>query len=199
MDYSKSNFQKLNYHIRDLSAISGISAGPWLSDLNYQDFNSTIAEDADHLLDSLKMYFRLEDRKFSYARDSLYKQITDNIGESEFQKLRDENYNESLADVVLNRLSTNKIYDAGDRFIQKADPVFMHPLSRYGRAHFFAPFKQVGSLKIDTMIFNLMAIWLMIFLLFAALYYNILKRFIMLLEHLKLPILRKYGRELLQF
>ncbi len=199
MDYSKSNFEKLNYHIRDLSHISGINAGAWLNNLNYQDFNGTIAEDANHLLDSLKMYFRVEDRKYSYARDSLYRQITSKIGDSEFQKLRDENYNESLADVVLNRLSTSKIYDAGDRFIQKADPVFMHPLSRYGRAHFFAPFKQIGNLKIGTLIFNLLAIWIMIFLLFAALYYNLLKRFIVLLEHLKLPILRKYGRDLLQF
>ena len=114
-------------------------------------------------------------------------------------RLRDENYNENLADFVLNRLNTNKIYDADDRLIQKADPVFMPPGSKSGRAHFFAPYKQIGDLKIGTLIFNIMVIWIMIILLFVTLYYNLLKRFIGLLESLKLPILRKFGRDLLQF
>jgi hypothetical protein len=83
--------------------------------------------------------------------------------------------------------------------IQKADPVFMRPGSNYGRAHFFAPYKQLGSLEIGTLLFNIIVIWIMIFLLFITLYYNILKRFIAFLESLKLPILRKFGRDLLQF
>ena len=68
--------------------------------------------------------------------------------------MREKNYNENLADIVMNRMATSKIYDAGDRFIQKADPIFMRPGSRYGRAHFFAPYKQIGNLKIDTLLFN---------------------------------------------
>ena len=30
----------------------------------------------------------------------------------------------------------------------------MAPGSRFGRAHFFAPYKQLGNLKIETLIFN---------------------------------------------
>lgn len=198
-DYSESNFKELNFHIKDLSALSGIKPGSWINSLNYKQLNESVAGEARHLLDSMKMYFRIQDRKFSYSRDSLYKQISARIGENAFLDLRAKDYNESLADIVLNRMSASKIYDAGDRLIQKADPVFMHPLSRIGRAHFFAPFKQVGNLKIGTLLFNLIAIWLMVIFLFITLYYNILKRFIALLERLKLPILRKYGRELLQF
>jgi ABC-type multidrug transport system ATPase subunit len=198
-DYSESNFKELNFHIRDLSALSGIKPGSWINKLNYQQFNETVAGAAKHMLDSMKMYFRIQDRKFSYSRDSLYNQISARIGEDKFLELRAKDYNESLADIVLNRLSASKIYDAGDRLIQKADPIYMHPLSRAGRAHLFAPFKQIGNLKIGTLLFNLIAIWLMVIFLFVTLYYNILKRFIALLERLKLPILRKYGRELLQF
>jgi ABC-type multidrug transport system ATPase subunit len=198
-DYSESNFKELNFHIRDLSALSGIKPGSWINKLNYQQFNETVAGAAKHMLDSMKMYFRIQDRKFSYSRDSLYNQISARIGEDKFLELRAKDYNESLADIVLNRLSASKIYDAGDRLIQKADPIYMHPLSRAGRAHLFAPFKQIGNLRIGTLLFNLIAIWLMVIFLFVTLYYNILKRFIALLERLKLPILRKYGRELLQF
>ena len=42
------------------------------------------------------------------------------------------------------------------------------------------------------------AIWIMIAGLFVTLYFNVLKLFIIWLETLKLPIWRKFGRELLQ-
>jgi hypothetical protein len=192
------NLKKLNFHINYLSSVTGIVPGNWINNLNYQEFNESVAIDAKTLLDSLKTSFRIRSRLISYKRDSLYKQITSRMGEDQFIKMRAENYNENIANIVLNRLATNKIYDADDRLIQKADPIFMAPGSKFGRAHFFAPYKQLGNLKIETLIFNMIAVWFMIFCLFVTLYYNVLKRFIRFLESLNLPILRKFGRELLQ-
>jgi hypothetical protein len=74
----------------------------------------------------------------------------------------------------------------------------MKPGSKYGRAHFYAPYKQLGNLKIDTLLFNIAAIWIMTIFLYGTLYLNVLKRFLIFLETLKLPIWRKFGRELLQ-
>lgn len=201
-DYKESteeNFEKINYHIKDLSSISVIKPGKWISSLNYKEFNRPVAVEAKQYFDSLKSSFRIINRKISYRRDSLYRTIADKIGEKEFIRMRENDYNLNLADFVLNRMTTNKIFDAGDRFIQKADPVFMRPESKFGRAHFFAPYKQIGKLKIGTLLFNVIVIWIMIFTLFVTLYYNLLKRFIAFLESLKLPILRKFGRDLLQF
>ncbi len=48
----------------------------------------------------------------------------------------------------------------------------MKPGSKYGRAHFFAPYKQIGNLKIGTLIFNVIAIWIMIIFLSVTLYYD---------------------------
>ncbi len=193
----ETDLKKIKYHLNSLSIITGIKPGPWISSVNYKDFDDSVAKDAKKMLDSLKLYFRFQSRQITYKRDSLFKKLETKIGEDPFVALRAANYNENLSDFVLNRLATNKIYDAPDRLIQKADPIFMPPGSKYGRAHFFAPYKQIGNLKIETMIFNLMAIWFMIGLLFVTLYYNLLKRFIRFLESLKLPILRKFGRELL--
>jgi len=192
------NLKKLYFHISYLSSISGIVPGNWITKLNYKEFNESVASEAKTLLDSLKTSFRLKSRLISYKRDSLYKKISTTMGDDQFMAMRARNYNENLSNVVLNRLSTNKIYDASDKLIEKADPIFMMPGSKIGRAHFFAPYKQIGNLKIETLIFNMLAVWFMIFWLFVTLYYNVLKRFIRLLESLKLPILRKFGRELLQ-
>ena len=143
---------------------------------------------------ALRLEFRAKRRTYAALHDSLYRQISSRIGEDEFIKLKEKNYNQNLADIVLNNLTANKIYDAGYKFIQKADPVFMKPGSRMGRAHFYAPYKQLGDLKINTLLFNVIMIWIMVIALFVTLYYNMLKRFIDLLESLKLPFLRRYGR-----
>jgi ABC transport system ATP-binding/permease protein len=190
---------KINLHIDELSVLSGVKPGSWISQLNSKDLNDYVGTAAKAYLDSLKASFRQKSRIIAYARDSLFQKISDRMGDEQFVKLRSKDYNENLADVVLNRLSTIKIYDSDNRLIQKADPVFMAPGSRTGRAHFFAPFKQIGILKIETLIYDLGAIWLMTMVLFVTLYYNLLKRFIAFLETLNLPIIRKYGRELLQF
>jgi ABC-type multidrug transport system ATPase subunit len=195
---TEADFGKLKYHIINLSSSSGFIPGKWINQLNYKDFSLSVANSAKAFLDSLKTYFRLQTRLISYEEDSLIKKISTKMGENKFIELRSNNYNENLANVVLNNLSTNKIFDADDMLIQKADPIFMGPGSKFGRAHFFAPYKQIGNLKIETLIFNMITIWLMIFCLFVTLYYNGLKRFIRFLESLKLPILRKFGRELLQ-
>jgi hypothetical protein len=195
---SEANFKKLNYHISSLSSVTGIVPGNWIRNLNYQEFSESVAAEAKTFLDSLRTSFRMQSRLITYKHDSLYKQISTKMGEDQFLKMKANNYNENLANYVLNRLSTSKIYDANDKFIQKADPIFMAPGSKLGRAHFFAPYKQIANLKIETLVFNMFTVWFMILCLFVTLYYNVLKRFIRFLESLKLPILRKFGRELLQ-
>jgi hypothetical protein len=195
---TEASFHKLNFHIKNLSSITGIAPGNWIKNLNYNGFNEFVANETKILLDSLKTYFRTQSKLTGYERDSLFKQISNRMGENKFNEMRAQNYNENLSNVVLNRLSTNKIFDSDYELIQKADPIFMSPGSKFGRAHFFAPYKKLGNLKIETMIFNMIVVWVMISILFVTLYYNVLKQFIRFLESLKLPILRKFGRDLLQ-
>jgi len=195
--YKEENFEKLNYHIDELSALTGINPGNWIRNLNYSDYNDFIASETKELLDSIRTSLRITSRQIELKRDLIYKQISSRIGETEFVKLREKNYNENMANILLNRLTTSKIYDSPERLIQKSDPVFMKPGSKYGRTHFYAPFKQIGNLRIGTLFFNMLAIWIMILFLFVTLYYNVLKRFMKLLESMKLPIWRKFGRELL--
>jgi hypothetical protein len=192
------NLKKINYHINGLAEITGIMPGGWIKKMDYDDFNESTADQAKTYLDSLAVVFRVRSNEISAERNELYNKIVSRIGSDAFLRIREEDYNENLADILLNRMEKNKIYDAGDRFIQKADPVFMHPGSRYGRAHFYAPYKQIGNLKIGTLLFNVIVIWIMNMMLFAALYYNLLKRLITFMETRRMPILRSYGRELLQ-
>ncbi|MCU0472125.1 MAG: ATP-binding cassette domain-containing protein [Bacteroidales bacterium] len=197
-EYSENNFVKLNYHINELAEVSGISPGKWISSVNYSGFNDIIADDTKLYFDSLKTTFRKNSRILSDRLDSIHEERRKQMGEDKYLRMRDRDYNENLANIVLNRYSTSQKYDAKDRIVQKADPIFMAPDSKWGRAHFFAPFKLLGNMKVPTLLFNMAAIWIMVLALFVTLYYNVLKRFIVWLESLKIPIWRKFGRELLQ-
>ena len=195
---TRNNFKKLNYHLKQLSSETGMMPGTWFGNLNYEDFNNYTASQARLFIDSLSMVIRARNKIVVSSKDSLVTHLRSKIGNVEFQNLMDRNFNENVANIVLNRLNTSKIFESDKKLIQKADPVLMKPGSRYGRAHFYAPYKQLGKVKIDTLPFNMGAIWIMTILLYVTLYFNILKRFIVFLESLKLPIWRKFGRELLQ-
>jgi ABC transport system ATP-binding/permease protein len=195
---TRNNFKKLNYHLKQLSSETGVMPGTWFGNLNYEDFNNYTASQARLFIDSLSMVIRGRNKIVVSSKDSLVTHLRSKIGNVEFQNLMDRNFNENVANIVLNRLNTSKIFESDKKLIQKADPVLMKPGSRYGRAHFYAPYKQLGNVKIDTLPFNMGAIWIMTILLYVTLYFNILKRFIVFLESLKLPIWRKFGRELLQ-
>jgi hypothetical protein len=197
-ELSENNFRKLNFHIRELAKTTGIKPGEWINEINYKRFNDISGDEAKVWLDSIKTTLRKEINKWTLARDSVYLEKAKQIGEGKLLRQRETDYNDRLADFVLNRTTTNKIYESENKLIQKADPIFMAPGSKYGRAHFYAPYKQLGNLRIGTMIFNVAMIWLMTITFFAALFYNLLKRLIVLLERLNLPIWRKFGRELLQ-
>jgi hypothetical protein len=194
----KKNFRKLNFHLKELSTETGLIPGKWISAMNYSVFNDYSGDQAKKFIDTLSVLLRTRNKIFSEKKDSLVEDIQKKMGEAEFQKLKDANYNESVMNIVLNRLNTNKIYESDNKLIQKADPVFMKPGSKHGRAHFYAPYKQIGNLKIETLSFNVIAIWIMTIGLFVTLYLNALKRFVEFLETLKVPIWRKFGRELLQ-
>jgi len=117
------------------------------------------------------------------------------IGIDGYIKLQDDYKNKRLDEIVKNVNNPPDIYESETRLIRKAQPIFMMPDSRIGRSQFSAPYKILGNLKVPTLIFNLVAIWIMVFLFFVALYYNLLKRFMNWLEALRLPFWRKFGRQ----
>jgi len=197
-ELSENNIRKLNIHIKDLARATGIEPGSWFNDLNYENFNGNTGDRAKVYLDSVRTTLRKEINTWTIRRDSVYRMKAEQIGEGKLLRLRETDYNDRLADFVLNRNATNKIYESERKLIQKADPIFMPPGSKFGRAHFYAPYKLLGNVRISTILFNVAAIWLMTITFFITLYYNLLSRFIIWLERFRLPIWRKFGRDLLQ-
>jgi hypothetical protein len=182
-----SNITKLNYHITTLSTEAGLDPSSALRVIGKEPFTTDDSYNVNDYLDTLQKVIRRRYLYYTGIKDQITDSLTRTVGHDELVRLRETTYNEDLADLVLNRMVQKKVYDAPDRIIQKSDPVFMEPVSHIGRAHFYAPFKMLGNLRIGTLWFNLMFIWLMNTFFFVTLYYDMLKWFLNLLERINTP------------
>jgi hypothetical protein len=129
-------------------------------------------------LNILAREFNLRQRQTTKLKDSLTNRIaSDGIENEKLVHLKTDYYNNGLASFVLNDEPTlKKSAETPKRIIRKFQPGYMPPTANNGRAHFCAPYKMVGNLKIDTFWFNLIVVWLVSLLLYIALYFNILRK-----------------------
>ena len=130
----------------------------------------------DYLSEIKSMYTQ---RRFKLA-DKLDKKIMDLQkelgGNDALRKLKDENHNINLSELLTNKKEFNKIYEGENRLIQKSDPIYKIPENTIGRAHLYAPYKILGSYKIPTFTFNIVFIWLTILFLYITLRFDALKK-----------------------
>lgn len=90
-------------------------------------------------------------------------------------------YNESLADLVKNVNTKERLVVEDDRVIQLIDPIFQdtHPKGILDyRAGFFFPQKSFLGIKLSTYTFNSIAIWLLTISLYTLLYFEILRKLV---------------------
>jgi ABC-type multidrug transport system ATPase subunit len=183
-----NNFYKLNYYIERLNGIAGFGpiAGTWKTSLNIDNFNLEVSNATGRYLDSLDRQFRRVRNINIDRKDSVSNSIKERIGSDEFIKLKYDYSNDQLENVVLDRLRVQRSIETDNRIIQKYEPGYMIPLSKSGRAHFYAPYKLIGDIKIDTYWFNVIILWLAMLAWYAALYFNLLQKLVGLIENVRI-------------
>ncbi len=158
-----------------------------LNNLNKKSFNTEMVEYTRNYLEAKKKYFLKKynesttdgDKQFT-ALSAKYKNKDDLI------KLKEDYFNINLSDMVTNKNSFQTIFETDDRLIQMTKPIFKDPESNYGRAHFYAPYKNLFGHKIDTLWFNIGFIWFTTITLYIALIFDWLKKLMGLSDKIKL-------------
>jgi ABC-type multidrug transport system ATPase subunit len=185
-DESESKYKKLDHYIDKLSVLAGFSYPAGLrAKLNSGKFDTILYNGSMAYLDSLKHHFLALMKSARASNDSLSNAIVEQISKQGFTELNSLHVNNRLRDIVTNLENPEKIVETGDRIIQKFEPVFMKATSKIGRAHFYAPYKRLGNWEIDTFWFNFMVLWTVSIILYAALYFNLLRRLINYFETLR--------------
>jgi hypothetical protein len=99
-------------------------------------------------------------------------------------------YNESLADLVKNINTKERLLEYNGKLIQQINPIFQETNSSNPmdyRTAFFFPQKNFAGISIDTYWFNLLVIWMMALVLYLALYFEWLRNMIDLFGKVNIP------------
>lgn len=115
-------------------------------------------------------------------------------GKENLIKLKLDNHNNKLSDQLTNKMNLHKIIELNNHLVRKIDPVYMDPLSHYGRAHLYAPVKRIGNLSIETVWFNILVLWIGSFILYVTLVFDLLRKFMNWSERFRLREFLKIQR-----
>jgi ABC transport system ATP-binding/permease protein len=152
----------------------------YANSLNHVQFNNQVAEQAKAHLGSIGQHYNSVYQNARKAKDLQINAIIDAEGSGYLFQLKMKHHNKALETMLLNIDSKEYYRYTANGIMQKAAPVYKEPDYQYGRAHFFAPHKNVFGKNVDTLWFNVLVIWLAVVLLFVALYFDWLRKLIQL-------------------
>ena len=170
-------FTRLGKYTDRLSLLAGFDKPPasLSGALNKETFTADAADVTERYLDSLASQFHLFRRNNVALKDSVTGALVSQMGMEAFLELKEDYTNNKLREIVLDEYNPKKTIVTSDRIIQRYEPVYMKPVSRNGRAQYYAPFKQIGSIQIETFRFNITVLWIVSLILYIALYYKVLQ------------------------
>lgn len=145
----------------------------------------------------IKSYFR-ELNDYYIAVENTARKKADDVAvglqkteedKARFLELREQYENEGLSQLVKNAndISGERCLEKEGRLIQQIEPIFQDPTeSKIGRAHFFAPRKNLFGMLIPTYWFNIGFIWIMSIILVITLYFDVFKRVLDMFGNIRL-------------
>jgi ABC-type multidrug transport system ATPase subunit len=178
--------KRISYHLNELKDLTGIVPGQWQTSMNAKDFNSETAKGALNFLDSLKGHFNYNRRQGQLQKDSIEKSLIAAIGKDKLSKMKDDYENNRLVFLALDQDNLRKCIYTPEKIVQKMDPGYMKTTSGLGRAHFYAPFKKIGTREIDTYTFNLSVIWMVTVILYLTLNFTLLRRIVVSVGNIRM-------------
>ena len=160
---------------------------PAVADLAIGKFDSTVYLQTSNFLKTLKQFYNIKIEKASEQKEQIISRlISSPVGEAEYQAMRNRYVNEAVSNAVKNISSSDRIVEYEGKLIQKIFPIYMdehRPSHLFDfSANLYQPTKHFAGYYIDTLYFNITVIWAMTLLLFITLYFDVLQRFIQLLE-----------------
>ncbi|MGE0077962.1 MAG: ATP-binding cassette domain-containing protein [Bacteroidales bacterium] len=153
--------------------------------INANDVTQELLDEMSSYLELVRKYYVKLYNKASNEKDRLIsKQQSTAEGKELFLKLKRQYHNESLSDFVRNSGEVERIMEYKGSLIQKVDPIFLYPDSKFIRSHFYAPAKSIFGYYYSTFWVNVIVIWLSSIMLYIVLYFRLFKRFLDRMEQI---------------
>lgn len=113
-------------------------------------------------VDNISVSYHIDLERMNKSKDSITSSLVSQYGSIEhFLEYKNQNYNTSVADLVLKRKNLEPFHKINNNIFRKTETIYQLTESRIGRAQFFASSKIVAYWEFDTLVFNIFIIWLM--------------------------------------
>jgi hypothetical protein len=151
-------------------------------------FNQNAISILSDYLDYAAEEYKHEYNRANNAREKKYMQVLSlfNNDPEKLEDFKDRHTNDKLEEITRDKYSAHKIYFTNNRIYQGDEPIYRKPVYKNGTAHFYSAYKYLGNVKIDTMLFNILVIWVFTFLLMVALYFDVLNKVLTSIEKWRL-------------
>jgi ABC-type multidrug transport system ATPase subunit len=167
-----------------------------LSELPKGIYSNSVAGELRIFLDQAWKKYHAEYLNAVKESEAFYTSMELSLRDQEdFAVMKNKYVNKQLSEILRNEneLVEYIVYD--NEIVRLRDPVYTLPWLNNGRAHFYAPYKKIMGMYIDTFWFNLLVIWIFTGLWFIILYYDLLRKLITYFENLQL---QRFNRRILR-
>jgi ABC-type multidrug transport system ATPase subunit len=151
-------------------------------------FNQNAVSILSDYLDYATEEYKEEYNRANNAREQKYMQVLSSFDNDpgKLEDFKDRHTNDKLEEITRDKYSANKIYITNNRIYQGDEPIYRKPVNKNGTAHFYSAYKYIGNWKFDTLLFNILVIWVFTFLLMVALYFDVLNKVLTYIERWRL-------------
>lgn len=173
-----AQFRILKNEFARLEKRTGLPSGLHSSDFEPSAFNDTVTRQAEAYLARCRQFFFERRRAASMEKREIEARLEKEYGAKGVEELKRKNTNLSIQRQALNLQDFEPVGAAKDGLFQKTLPIYQTPESPVGEAHFLARHKRLGHRLVPTGPFNAMALVVLTFLLYLALYFKALPRLV---------------------
>lgn len=167
---------------KETSKISGADF-PQIEQLHYDKFTENTFDTTLEFLEKLRSYYNLRFNKADKGKKKIMKGFTETEeARKAFIEFRTQYENEAVAILVKNTTTEHRILEHNNELIQKIYPIYStHEFPKNAldfRSQFFSSTKHIFGFHVDTLVFNILIIWLMTFMLILTLYFEVFHKII---------------------
>jgi hypothetical protein len=182
------NLKLIAHEIRRMQHAHFVEVPPCkgLDKLTPETFSATVAENVLAYLNQVKKVYQKAEQEARLDKNAIVKKQLERYGKSAYLKRKNKHTNDAVETYVRDKIHLDKTYEGHERLIRRKDPIYMLPDQPFGRAHFYAPYKKVGTHYVHTLVFNLMFLWFGTLVFYLALQMNLLRRLLQFVEKIYL-------------
>jgi hypothetical protein len=163
--------------IRNTLAKEGFREG--IENLDLETYSKQTGEQLNNYLNRYKKHYQKLFNENAQVVEKK-KEFVEKQGR-DVSKEKNEFYNESLADLVTNVTTKNRLIEYKGAIVQQIDPIFQSPSFSNPlnyRTAFFFPEKNLFGVSVSTFVFDLLVVWSMSIVCYILLYFEVLRKFL---------------------